>query len=244
MQKLKEIFTGLLRDAASLPDDKMRAEAFSRRVKTLDAAEVALLLDMLYGAPLVSSVRKLKATLVSPDMLMEALGPEKYRNTYLSALEMGLKKISGLFTDLPPLKKGLYGYSEEEEAKMEFLTLGMRRSLARTNIKDTLDRLLSDPDPVVIRNVLDNPRITEKEVLKVASKRPNSPQILKLIATHTRWSKRYDVIKAIVQNPYTPPRISIAMLDFLLRQDLKKIASDSTLHPQVRSGATRAMDRG
>jgi hypothetical protein len=104
----------------------------------------------------------------------------------------------------------VHGYDKEEEARMELLTLGERRSRSKSNVKDSIDRLLSDPDPIVITNILNNPRVTEREVLKVASKRPNSPGILKLVATHRVWSKRYAVKKAVASNPYSSPRVDCA----------------------------------
>lgn len=120
---------------------------------------------------------------------------------------------------------------------MELISLGERRALSKRPVKEVIDRLLSDPDLMVIGNILNNPRTTEKEVLKVASKRPNSPAILKLVAGHRKWSKRYDVMKAIALNPYTPPRVSVALLEGLMTQDLRAIADDKTLHPQVKEAA-------
>ena len=120
---------------------------------------------------------------------------------------------------------------------MESTTLGERRSLSKLNLKDTIDRLLSDPDPMVIANILNNPRATEREILKIASKRPASPKILKLVATHRVWSKRYKIKLAIASNPYSPPRLSIALLDLLLTQDLSTIAADANIHPQVKLSA-------
>ncbi|MBI5810852.1 MAG: hypothetical protein HZB21_06675, partial [Deltaproteobacteria bacterium] len=178
-----------------------------------------------------------KSLLVDPDGLRRVLGDERYKCVYLASLKLGLYRVSRLFTDLPPKIKGIEGYHEEEEAEMEFVTLGERRSMSKGFVLDKLDRLLSDPDPVVIRNILDNPRITEREALKIASKRPNSPRILKLMACHRKWAKRYGVIKAIVLNPYSPPRISIALLDGLLTQDLRLVAGERTIHQQVTAAA-------
>ncbi|MBI5599016.1 MAG: hypothetical protein HY890_04690 [Deltaproteobacteria bacterium] len=238
MEKLSQILNELLRDVESLPERTMQLGLLGRKLSGLKPDEIARLLNMLYAkeANLPAS-RRLKSMLIDPEGIREAIGPDRYKLTYLASIELGFKKVSRLFTDLPPHKKGVVGYDKEEEARMELLSLGQRRALSKGGMKDTLDRLLSDPDPTVIANLLSNPRITEREVLKIASKRPNSPQILKLLATHGKWSKRYAIVTAIVLNPYTPPRISTALLELLLSQDLKLVAADSTLHPQVRMGA-------
>ncbi len=216
----------------------MRLGLLARRFSTLDPCEVAAAIDMLYRmGPTNTLAREVQSLFISPENLKEILGGERYRLTYLASLDMGLKKVSRLFTDLPPMKKGFYGYEKEEDLQTENMALGIRRALAKGFVREKLDRLLSDPDPVVISNLLNNPRITEKEVLKIASKRPNSPQILRLVVEHRKWSKRYAVIKAVAQNPYTPPRISVGLLHMLLSQDLKQIASDRTLHMQVKAAA-------
>ena len=238
VSNLEDILKSILRGLTSLPEEKMRLTHLCSRLAPLDPAEIAVLFDIFFTrAPSGEGTLRLKSILVDPDGLKDALGAEKYRLTYLASLDMGLKRVSRLLTDLPPKKTGIHGYDKEEEAKMEFISLGQRRAMAKGSIKDTLDRLLSDPDTMVIGYLLDNPRITEREVLKVASKRPNSPKILKLLATHRKWSKRYPVVKAVVNNPYTAPRLAVGLLDFMLTRDLKEISSDKTLHPQLRMGA-------
>ena len=238
VSNLEDILKSILRGLASLPEEKMRLTHLSARLAPLDPAEIAALLDIFFTrAPGGEGTLRLKSILVDPDGLKQALGAEKYGLAYLASLDMGLKRVSRLLTDLPPKKTGIHGYDKEEEAKMEFISLGQRRAMAKGSIKDTLDRLLSDPDTMVIGYLLDNPRITEREVLKVASKRPNSPKILKLLATHRKWSKRYPVVKAVVNNPYTAPRLAVGLLDFMLTTDLKEIFTDKTLHPQLRMGA-------
>ncbi len=243
MEALEKTLKKLLSGIITLPEKKMQLLLLEKRLATLKPSDVAHLLDMLYQHKgNAKAVRKLKDLLIDPQALESALGTEKFRLTYIASIELELEKVSRLFTDLPPHKLGLAGYNKEEEIKMEHTTLGQRRSLAKSSVKDTLDRLLSDPDVMVVDNLLNNPRMTEQEVLKIASKRPNSPNILKRLAMHRKWSKRYQVIKAIIRNPYTPPRISTGLLEFLMYQDITQIAKDNTLHPQVRMGAQDIID--
>lgn len=243
MEKLKTFAKILLKDLRSLPEDKMKLNLLGKRLKELEPGDIARFIDIIYKHPPgFHGARNVQTLLVNPGELRAMIGEEKYRLTYNAAIDMGLKKVSRLFTDLPPRKTGPFGYDKEEEAKMEFLTLGHRRAMAKGNIKDTLDRLLSDPDTKVVENLLNNPRITETEILKIASKRPNSPEILKLLSTHPKWSKRYAVKKALVLNPYTPPRMSLGLLEFLMSQDIESLADDRTVHPQVKLGARELLE--
>lgn len=243
MEGLEAILDGILRDIATLPERAMQMSLLRQRLGALEPEDIARILSTVYTKnPALPTVKRLKGILVDPAGLREVLGAKKCKLIYLAALEMGFKKVGRLFTDLPPYREGVSGYDKEEEAKMELLSLGLRRTLSKSNVKDTLDRLLSDPDPLVISNILNNQRITEREVLKIASKRPNSPQILRLLATHRKWSKNYPVVRAVVLNPYTPPRISMGLLELMLSQDLRLIADDKTLHPQVRLSAKEILE--
>jgi hypothetical protein len=100
-----------------------------------------------------------------------------------------------------------------------------------------LRKLLKDQDPMIIRSLLLNPRLTESEVLKIASLRPTSPRILEEVFHNATWVARYRVKKALVYNPYSPPSIAVHLLKFLLLSDLREIAQLENLHLAVKEVA-------
>ncbi len=65
---------------------------------------------------------------------------------------------------------------------------------------------------------------------------------MKRVALHRKWSKRYDVQKAVSRNPYTPTRVSIALVEFMLVQDLAAISEDTTIHPEVKQAAKEVLE--
>ncbi|MEK7773505.1 MAG: hypothetical protein AAB307_04090, partial [Deltaproteobacteria bacterium] len=233
MEDLEATVLTVLNDLLALPEEGMRLNLLCRRLFSLTDDDAAGFIDILCKMGTDNKAGpKARALLVDQQGLKSVLG-DKYRQIYLASVRLGLHRVSRLFSELRPYKKGLSGYEQEEEALMEFITLGQRRSMSKGAVKDALDRLLSDPDPMVVANLLDNQRITEKEVLKIASKRPNSHEILRIISVHRKWSRRYEVKRAIASNPYALPNTSIAILGTLMTHDLKQIAGDKTLHPAV-----------
>jgi hypothetical protein len=62
------------------------------------------------------------------------------------------------------------------------VALGRRRSLARGRDPLLLEKLARDPDPIVIANLLANPRTTENDVVRIAALRPVAPSTLLEIA--------------------------------------------------------------
>lgn len=123
------------------------------------------------------------------------------------------------------------------------LTLGERKFLARGHDRMMLDRLLRDPHPDVIRQVLRNPRITEIDVVLLAARRPTYPDLQVEIAKSARWSPRPRIRVALVQNPYTPPTIAVPILPLLLRNELNQVAHATDLPRIVRAAALDLLDR-
>ena len=244
MPDIEALAAKLLTDISALPEERMRLAMLCKTLKALAPEKSAKVLDSIYSrSPEDRPATIVRSLMVNDDALHSQLGDAAYNSIYLAALRLGFVRISRLFTEFEPHKKGVSGYEEEEFIKMEHLTLGERRSLSKSSLKKNLDMLLSDPDPVVIGNLLNNPRVTEREVLKIASKRPNSASVLKLLALHAKWSKRYDVAKAVTLNPYTPTRVSIALLEKMLTQDLSAIAEDGTIHPEIRETAKELLGK-
>jgi hypothetical protein len=123
------------------------------------------------------------------------------------------------------------------------LTLGERRALARRPSRATLDKLLRDPHPMVIRNLLTNPRITEDDVLRMAARRPAYADVLREIARHPVWSTRPRIRRAIVQNPGAPQEIAVPLLRLLIRPELTEVASAADVPAAVRAAAQELLER-
>jgi hypothetical protein len=123
------------------------------------------------------------------------------------------------------------------------LSLGERKSFARSPQRYLLTRLLGDPSPDVIRNLLASPRVTEKDVVRIASRRPTTPAILGVIFDSRRWIASYRVKVALIANPYLPPEVGIKLVPALLRQDLRALAGDNLIHPDVRQAMREMLAR-
>jgi hypothetical protein len=117
---------------------------------------------------------------------------------------------------------------------MRARTLGERKALARGRDRDLLVRLAQDQDPMVVRNLLENPLCTEREALVAASRRPVRTAVLQEVFKSRRWATNRRVRKALAQNPYTPPSLAITALAILTAPDLREIASDPTVSSEVR----------
>ena len=86
-------------------------------------------------------------------------------------------------------------------------------------------------------NLLNNPRITEVEVVRMAARSPVREEVLTAIARHPRWGVRERVRVALAHNPGTPTGVALALLHLLLDQELREVAADARLSEVIASRA-------
>jgi hypothetical protein len=123
------------------------------------------------------------------------------------------------------------------------LTLGERKALARRPTRKTMEKLFVDPHPVVIRTLLQNPKVIEDDVVRLTARRPGDPAVLAEVAASPRWAHRVKVRMAIVLNPDTPPALAIPLLALLVRPELKQVAEATGLAPALRAAAHDLLQR-
>jgi methionine synthase I (cobalamin-dependent) len=123
------------------------------------------------------------------------------------------------------------------------LTLGERKALARKPDRRSFDRLLRDPDPTVIRNLLGNPKLTEDDVLALVVKRPARADVIVEIARSVKWSMRSRIRMAIVLNPGSPPEVAVPLVGLLLRAELRLVTEVTDAQPLVRAAARELLMR-
>ncbi len=114
------------------------------------------------------------------------------------------------------------------------ITLGERRSFARRPDRNLLARLALDEDPGVIERLLENPRTTEADVVRIASRRPALAPVLATVFRNPRWILRPAVAQALCENPYTPVRIALGVLLTLPEMSIREMLPGVALHPAIR----------
>ncbi len=185
------------------------------------------------------SVRWLQTELALTPSVFSDLPYERVADLYAIALAVGADRQAARFLADKPCPGPRIG---AENPHLD-LSPGERTAKARGDDRMTLDRLMHDRDPRIIKALLDNPRVVERDVIRVAAMRPTRPEILEMIAAHPRWSPRHRVRKALAFNPYTPTTLARQLLPTLLRQDLAELEGSRVLPPELR-GELRALVHG
>ncbi len=235
-----------LRAIASIADPVLRTGFVRSEVLGRPAAEVADALDEICAAAqeAAPAARDVLAAL-APALVEEALRP-RLEELRALAQERSLRALGRLLlrasseTGDPP--------AEEVPAPIPILggerplTLGERKAFARRPTRRSLETLMRDPHPMVVRTLLGNPRVTEDDVVRMAARRPASPEALAEIARSPRWSLRPRIRVALVRNPATPPFAALALLRLLRRTDLEDLTAGAGVAPSVREAAAELLN--
>ncbi len=230
----------LVRSLLSLGDADLRQAYAEDMLLTYDPAILADALDDLSQLAESFDARAREALLAVVFAMNQPRCAARVQTLREEAVGRGLVSLERLLRKRPVLvAKDPLAPQEDDEARVpdygkgRVLTLGERKSLARRQDRDTVERLLLDPHPEVIRRVLTNPRLTEDHVVRLASRRPCPPAVLTEIARATRWSGRARVRLSLVLNPSLPEDIAVRLVSLLLRQELALVVARTPLDSPV-----------
>jgi hypothetical protein len=247
----------LVRGTLSLGDASLRAAFVTSVARAWDIASLARALEALCEraeqaeAPARETLIAVVDALNAPSMenVVQRLREEAARAS-LWALERLVRQprrsvapLSGEHADAGPAAANTSAAAAEPgkstrvpaDGRGRPLTLGERKALARRPDRDTMQRLLADPHPDVIRRLLGNPRVLEDDVVRLTARRPGRSDILTEIARSTTWVHRPRVRMALVMNPATPLDISARIVGLLLRPELEQVAGSPAVAAGLRA---------
>jgi methionine synthase I (cobalamin-dependent) len=236
------------RSVPSLREPSLRVAYLRAELSSRPLVEVARALDALSGAaeqadPIAREVLGAVVTvLADPGAadLADALRKLSEHEALLALGRLVRRRTRGEHApDRPVVDERTLATSSSGRV----LTLGERRALARRPSRAALDKLLSDPHPMVVKNLLQNPRLTEDDVVRMAARRPAFPDVIGEVARHPMWSQRARVRMAIVQNPGAPAELAVPLVRLLIRPELHQVVSAPDVPAVVRAAARELLDR-
>lgn len=228
----------LKRAVLSLPSLALRVDWLADHIAQLDAQTTARLLNALCEESERSDPDAREALLPLCLLLAAAGECELLQILRTQARELHLLALGRVVRRAPKSVLELredarvpdYGTGRE-------LTLGERRSLARRPNRRAFDKLLSDPHPMVIHQLLSNPKLTEDDVIRIAARRPGRPETLRAVAGSPKWMSRSRVRLSLILNPRTPPEIAMPLLAVCKRTELRDVIGSSEANRVLRATA-------
>jgi hypothetical protein len=119
-------------------------------------------------------------------------------------------------------------------ARLPQLALGQKITLARRGPARVAGALLAEGHAQVLAVVLDNPYLTEAQVLKALSREKLSTEVVQAIAQHQKWSRTYNVRLALVRHPAATLSTVLSYLPELTVSDLRELAAPGIVSESLR----------
>lgn len=113
--------------------------------------------------------------------------------------------------------------------------------LALIGNKEARGLLIKESNKVVVKNVLENPRLTDDEVTVYAGNKNLSGEVTRIISGKRQFLKSYKVRCALVRNPKTPVPAVIKLMTTLPDQELKALARSTAVAGIVKVTARRLL---
>ena len=203
----------------SLPTSELRVSFLRAYLGDGTRAEVVSALDELCadGArggdkePLFAIALLLSGLALDP--VLDRLGAQAAQQRLE---DLGRLLRRGALPSYPPPSK-VPPYRSDRE-----LSVGERRSLARRPDRRLFEKLLADPNPMVIERLLANPRLTEDDVIRLVTRRP-APVEAQLAVARTPWLCRRRVRMSLLQNPGTPAAVAVPLVALCTKTELRTL---------------------
>jgi hypothetical protein len=228
----------------ALSDVRLRIDQLELHVQNEPAAVVAALLDVVLGES-ESSEPKAREVLVTIALWAAGTAREvDLDRLRQAALEQRLFSLQRVIRRVPTpsqppeggeLRVPDYGTGRE-------LTLGERRNLARRSDRQGFDALLRDPHPMVVTELLTNPKTTEDDVVRMAALRPARATTIEAIA-RTRWLTRRRVRMSVLLNPGSPPRVALPLVGLCTSTELRQLTQGADVPVVLRITANELAER-
>ena len=135
----------------------------------------------------------------------------------------------------PAVSAELKRYAEEQiVARLPQMPLGQKITLGRRGPSRVAGALVAEGHAQVLPVVLENPYLTEPQVLKALAREKVPVFVVQALANHRKWSQSYNVRLAIVRNASTPISIVLTFLPQLSVNDLRLLAEPGVVNESLR----------
>jgi hypothetical protein len=119
-------------------------------------------------------------------------------------------------------------------SRMPHIPVGQKLTLARRGPARVVGAILAEGHAQAVKLGLNNPYLTESQILKVLNKVGVPERVLTAIAEHPKWPLQYNVGVALVRHPQTPVAVVQTLLPRLKLADLRDLAAMQEVSPLLR----------
>jgi hypothetical protein len=127
--------------------------------------------------------------------------------------------------------------------QLEDMTVGEKIKLSYKANKGVREVLVRDTNKIVACAVVNSGRITDSEVLSIATNRSIHEEVIRALTNNKEFMRKYPVKVALAGNPKTPIPTAINLLNSLHVKDLQKLSTNRNVSSAVFSQASKLYKR-
>ncbi len=121
------------------------------------------------------------------------------------------------------------------------MDLPEKMRLAQMGDKEARTLLAREQNKQILYCILQNPRISDQEILQFAKEKTLPEEILSLLSKRKEWMKKYPVRLALAQNPKVPLALALRLLHTFRDNDLRKISKSKDVSVHLATGARKIL---
>lgn len=236
----------LKRILLSLPDPELRLGWLEAEIEGLGRATTATVLNAVMEESEAADPDAREALLTIAMLLVDSENGTLVEALRQEAQTQGLFSLERLVRRAPA--PNVHAAAIEELRIPDYgtgreLSLGERKSLARRPDRGAFQKLCLDPHPLVIRQLLENPKMVEEDAIRIATLRPARPAALRELTRSHRWMVRPRVRMAILFNPGSPPELAMPLLGLCNREELRDLLKSTETSLVLRGTAQELLAR-
>jgi hypothetical protein len=127
--------------------------------------------------------------------------------------------------------------------RIEKLTVGERIAAARRAHRALVPHLMKLGELQVIRAMLDNPRLTGDDIVRLLQASEVPQDLFPELVRHPRWGPRPEIRFAIARGKGVPIPLALSAIAQMPLTDLATLAADPTVQNEIRIAARRLQQR-
>ncbi len=240
-RSVDELAREVLSVAGSLSDPAMTTSYVRSILRGLAPEPRSDLLTILHAASVTRDPRASGLWLIVAVVLAAATEEELLEEVVRVLEDRGQADLAEVMRGVPVVSTAAARVPDFGKGRP--LSLGERKSIARTHDRGLLSRVIRDPHPAVIRILLDNPHVTETDVIRLVSQRPIHADVLREVCCSTRWVVRLSVRVALLKNPQLPVPFGLRLAPSASVAALRAITASPELDPRLREACATLLGR-
>src|SRR5262245_39746694 len=125
--------------------------------------------------------------------------------------------------------------------RIAIMDMSEKIKLALRGNRDARGILIRDANKLIRRFVLQNPRISDSEIIALARNKNADDELLRIVVDKREWMRNYQVRLALATNPKTPLPVALRQVASLELRDLRQIAKSKNVPQAIAAQARRLL---